>query len=289
MKRVPGKAESATTVPLRPRDTLRGRSIFMGLTMLFIYREERIMKRFGRLIALTVLTITLLVPGLSRSVSAQDADLCDAALEAGVGGTVGRYAVVALSGGSGSQIVLGTDGDDQLRGGSGNDVLCGFTGYDILDGGSGNDLLVNGEGGGKLDGGSGNDTLIGYVGDLFDGGSGRNALEVREIEIPEPAQDLWLAYEENTNVLVTIYGSGFTPNNTVTVDPAYYDAAGTKVQYPDPSTSPTDTAGAFRFDHLNVCDPATGFYTAYLYITATDEEGITYTERFDRPTECPPL
>ena len=56
------------------------------------------------------------------------------------------------TGGSGSQVVVGTAGPDRLVGGSGNDVLCGLGGDDPLDAGSGND---------HLDGGDGDDTAAG--------------------------------------------------------------------------------------------------------------------------------
>lgn len=158
----------------------------------------------------------MLLPRLSGTAAAKDASLCDAALEASVGGEVGRYDVVALIGSSGSAIVLGTDGDDYLSGGSGNDVLCGFGGYDILDGGSGNDLLVNGESGGELYGGSGTDTMIGMVGHTFDGGFGSNQ------QIENQPMDIWVTDAGNGNFYVL--GSDYTPGSSVYLTVEAYES-----------------------------------------------------------------
>ena len=131
-----------------------------------------LVRRFG----LVVMVLAgLVLPGLGGVAAAQDASWCDQVYGAEAGTRFEGYTVVYGSGGSGSQIVLGTDGDDYLSGGSGNDILCGFGGNDVLDGGSGNDILVGGSGLDELYGGSGNDTLYGTEMDyVLDGGSGRN-------------------------------------------------------------------------------------------------------------------
>lgn len=104
---------------------------------------------------------------------------CDEALAAANEGatTFNGYRIVWApeQGGSGSQVILGTDGPDHLSGGSGNDMLCGFGGDDVLMGGSGNDYLDGGAGFDVLYGGSGNDTLVN--GEVNDGGSGRNTID----------------------------------------------------------------------------------------------------------------
>lgn len=78
-----------------------------------------------------------------------------------------------LSGAGGADAIEGGSGDDVVSGGSGADQLSGSDGDDRLAGGSGNDQL---DGGGDIDrllGGSGDDTLIGGAnGDHLDGGSG---------------------------------------------------------------------------------------------------------------------
>jgi len=121
------------------------------------------------------------------TVTDQSADLCHAAIasaESGAG-PYARYRLVYIANGdragSGSQIVVGTDGPDTLDGGSGDDLLCGFGGDDVLLGGSGNDILVGGWGNDTLDGGSGNDHLVGNPdNDIMNGGSGRNTVDNRE-------------------------------------------------------------------------------------------------------------
>ena len=150
-----------------------------------------------RLLTLAMLIAMLGTPvPLGTSAAAQGWDPCGDALE---GIYPPGYAVVYAPnrGGSGSQIVLGTDGDDYLVGGSGNDILCGYGGNDVLDGGSGNDWLDAGTGSNQLDGGSGNDTLIGMEGDGFNGGSGRNEIiaNVPEPE-PEPQGSIRIEYLE---------------------------------------------------------------------------------------------
>lgn len=129
------------------------------------------MKQFRSMVVLVVLFGALLSPG-QAAVAQSDGDaLC---LQAASGGVDG-YAVVYGSGGSGSQVVLGTDGGETLSGGSGNDILCGFGGDDVLLGGSGNDILVGGPGQDELYGESGGDTLYGDTDDpVLSGGTGNN-------------------------------------------------------------------------------------------------------------------
>lgn len=125
----------------------------------------------------TILAVLLLTPSASAQ---SDGDaLCAEALAAANTGAsrYGRYEIVRApnQGGSGSQVVLGTDGTDVLSGGSGNDLLCGFGGDDTLYGGSGNDILVGGLGADQLCGESGGDTLYGDAFDpVLNGGTGRN-------------------------------------------------------------------------------------------------------------------
>jgi Ca2+-binding RTX toxin-like protein len=66
----------------------------------------------------------------------------------------------ALNGGSGDDVLAGSDTGDSLEGGDGNDRLVGAKGGDNMDGGAGNDTLVwnNGDGSDSIDGGAGNDT-----------------------------------------------------------------------------------------------------------------------------------
>jgi hypothetical protein len=128
--------------------------------------------RFGFLV--TALLVPLVGGAMfAGPVAAQTGDPCANALN---GIAPPGYEIVYGNGGSGSQVVLGTEGADSLEGGSGNDILCGFGGNDTLDGGAGSDYLDAGTGSNALYGGAGNDTLIGVEGDVFDGGSGRNQI-----------------------------------------------------------------------------------------------------------------
>lgn len=139
------------------------------------------MKYLGRLFVMVMLAAAMVIPGLAGTASAQSGatDLCDEARMAGSGSVVAGLPIVWLTGGSGNQIVLGPDeGGAWLSGGSGNDVLCAWGSGNTLDGGSGNDVLVAPDGGNAFLGGSGNDTMIGVEGDDYNGGSGRNTIEL---------------------------------------------------------------------------------------------------------------
>ena len=65
----------------------------------------------------------------------------------------------ALNGGSGDDVLTGSDTGDSLEGGDGNDRLVGAKGGDAMSGGPGNDTLVwnNGDGSDSIDGDAGND------------------------------------------------------------------------------------------------------------------------------------
>lgn len=66
--------------------------------------------------------------------------------------------ISGFSGGSGNDVINGTDGSDTLMGADGNDTLSGGKGNDKLYGDNGNDTLSGGEGDDLLDGGAGIDT-----------------------------------------------------------------------------------------------------------------------------------
>ncbi len=91
-----------------------------------------------------------------------DGDTTDGFLHANI------YPEVDETGDDGHNILLGTDGDDDLDGYAGDDILAGGQGDDDLDGGDGSDELY---------GGSGDDTLVGGAGeDMLHGGSGNDEL-----------------------------------------------------------------------------------------------------------------
>jgi Ca2+-binding RTX toxin-like protein len=64
-----------------------------------------------------------------------------------------------LSGGSGDDVLTGSDTGDSLEGNDGNDRLVGAKGTDVMSGSAGNDTLVwnNGDGSDFIEGGAGND------------------------------------------------------------------------------------------------------------------------------------
>lgn len=86
-----------------------------------------------------------------------------------------------IVGGSGDDVLIGTDGNDFVYGGAGNDKLFLLGGDDIGNGGSGDDmvagdagrdLIIGGVGADQLIGGSGSDAISGDAGadDIYGGG-----------------------------------------------------------------------------------------------------------------------
>ncbi len=76
-----------------------------------------------------------------------------------------------------SNVIIGTNGDDELRGTRGNDIINGKKGNDWLSGGRGNDRLNGGRGDDELEGGRGHDILKGGRGsDWLSGGRGADSL-----------------------------------------------------------------------------------------------------------------
>jgi Ca2+-binding RTX toxin-like protein len=95
--------------------------------------------------------------------------LADAELNGGVGSDTLTYS------GSGTAILRGGSGNDQLTGSAGNDILEGGDDVDRLFGNGGNDVLRGGNHGDYLSGGDGSDVLIGGAGDdSLDGGLGND-------------------------------------------------------------------------------------------------------------------
>jgi Ca2+-binding RTX toxin-like protein len=73
-----------------------------------------------------------------------------------------------MSGGPGTDVMLGAHGRDVIRGERGKDTAAGYLGRDLLRGGGGDDAL---------DGGGGNDRAYGKAGtDRVSGGGGRDLL-----------------------------------------------------------------------------------------------------------------
>lgn len=77
-------------------------------------------------------------------------------------------APVTLSGGTGDDVLIGSDDDDALLGDAGDDTINGNAGGDFIDGDVGDD---------SLDGGAGSDTVLGFTGaDVIFGGDGPDQL-----------------------------------------------------------------------------------------------------------------
>lgn len=80
--------------------------------------------------------------------------------------------VHTITGGAGSDVLIGTTGSDEIDGGDGNDLIVGAGGADRLLGGDGNDLIFGGGGNDEVRGGPKLDLIVGNKGDdcLFGGG-----------------------------------------------------------------------------------------------------------------------
>ncbi len=98
--------------------------------------------------------------------------LRDDLARAGGGGGCQTAPVNTISGGPGSDVLIGTTADDLLQGGDGNDLLVGAGGADRLLGEGDSDLIFGGGGADEINGGAKIDLLVGNKGDdcLFGGG-----------------------------------------------------------------------------------------------------------------------
>ena len=84
---------------------------------------------------------------------------------------------LVVYGGDGNDNISGSSGSDRLYGDAGNDVLSGREGNDTLEGGVGDDVLRGNDGDDTLDGGAGDDTLYGNDGDdTLNGGVGDDTI-----------------------------------------------------------------------------------------------------------------
>jgi Ca2+-binding RTX toxin-like protein len=95
--------------------------------------------------------------------------------------SLGALPAANLFGGAGNDTAGSGSSDDQIFGQSGNDILLGRSGFDLLFGGADNDTLTGGDADDQVFGESSDDRLIwnpGDDGDLFEGGSGTDTVEV---------------------------------------------------------------------------------------------------------------
>lgn len=153
------------------------------------------MKRLMTIAMLGTMLATLAIP--VQSAFAQDRNYygCRDAIAVTDDGVVGtgeyaNYEVILIPtwglvtyGGSGSQIIIGTDGADEIHAGSGNDLVCSGFHQDLVYGDSGNDLLYSNIGRDEVHGGSGSDELRGgNEPDMLFGDSGNDIMRGAEKE-----------------------------------------------------------------------------------------------------------
>jgi Ca2+-binding RTX toxin-like protein len=143
-------------------------------------------------------------------------------------GASGPVGVLAGTGNSTANWMIGTDAtDDRLSGLGGNDFLEGHGGGDLLLGGTGHDYLVGADGDDTLIGGPGTDSCIGGGGDdlyVLDADEHDSVVEVSIVEAEGGGRDtirlwsdtpehpyayLYLPMPENVEVLRVIGQGGF--------------------------------------------------------------------------------
>lgn len=94
-----------------------------------------------------------------------DSGVGEAADPADDGFYFGGSASERLTGSVGDDLIDGMGGDDSLAGAGGDDLIDGGDGLDLLFGGQGDDILIGGSGNDTVDGGQGDDDLGGDAGD----------------------------------------------------------------------------------------------------------------------------
>ena len=106
-------------------------------------------------------------------------------------------------------VIDGGAGNDTLVGSAGNDTLLGGTGDDLLEGGAGDDLLIAGPGTDTLRGGSGSDTYRLGLGDGFNViEEGYDPIGVDTIELAEgiAPEDVTVRYTRDGHMTVSLQG-----------------------------------------------------------------------------------
>ena len=88
-----------------------------------------------------------------------------------------------LLGGNGRDVLIDVSGNDFLNGGNNNDIAVAYSGSNVIQGGNGDDILTGGFENDALVGGSGDDVLVGDLSDVIggndrlEGGSGDDLLQ----------------------------------------------------------------------------------------------------------------
>ena len=123
-----------------------------------------------------------------------------------------------VTGGTGSDTLIGSDGDNTLNGGAGNgaDTLDGGAGVDTLLGGGGADTLIGGSGDDTMTGGAGNDTFVFEAGfgadtitDFAQGPNPQDTLDITALGVVDFNTEVAIA-QSGTSVVVTINGETIT-------------------------------------------------------------------------------
>jgi Ca2+-binding RTX toxin-like protein len=130
-----------------------------------------------------------------------------------------------ISGGPGSDVLVGTTGSDLIDGGDGDDLIIGAGGADRLLGGDGSDLIFGGGGADEIHGGDKVDILVGNNGDdcLFGGGGqtltrGSLTVELGDLFFGVAGNDTMVSGESESDTLTEIdFACGGAGNDRVRV------------------------------------------------------------------------
>jgi Ca2+-binding RTX toxin-like protein len=115
----------------------------------------------------------------------------------------GQPGPTLIDGTDDDDVIVGSDGDDNIAAGDGDDVVCGGPGDDSLDGDDGDDAIYGGTGDDGPSGGAGNDTLVGGSGDDDpEGGPGHDFIVGGE-------GDDWIKSSDDDEVDKVNAGDGF--------------------------------------------------------------------------------
>ena len=77
-----------------------------------------------------------------------------------------------MFGGTGDDLIIGSNRWDRMQGGAGDDLLLGLEGRDWIRGGAGNDIILGGANIDDINGNQGNDEIVLHGADIGQGGFG---------------------------------------------------------------------------------------------------------------------
>ena len=120
-----------------------------------------------------------------------------------------------VTGTAGDDVLLGSDGLDNLDGLAGNDTLSASLGDDTLSGGAGDDALYDGLGANLLQGGAGNDWVQGHG--TLSGGTGNDTLVASDTFF-ENSGDTYLFHLGDGADTIIEYGTADTSQHVASTD-----------------------------------------------------------------------